>query len=183
MSKLLFMLAFLGISIFLPQDQKLKKVKVTDKISVSLPVDFVPMTFEDMTKKSITSQPPTAMFTNSERIVDFGVNVTKNKWPDDNLDLMKEFYRVTIQNSFNEVAFSKEAIEEINGRRFLVFEFISTIHPEKEAFNKTPLTTYTYLMYAVVDKNIIVFNFSCPAKIRTSWTETAFEIMQTVKIK
>lgn len=183
MSKLLFILAFTGITTLLPQDQQLKKVKINDAISVSLPEDFVPMTFEDMTNKSITSQPPTAMYTNSERLVDFGVNITKNKWPDDNLELMKSFYKSSIRSAFSEVAFSKEIVEEINERKFIVFEFVSTVNPEPEAFNQKALITYTYLMYAVVDSNIIVFNFSCPAQMKSGWSLTAFEIMQTVKIK
>lgn len=162
---------------------KLKKVKITDRITVSLPADFNPVTDEDMMNKAISSQRPTAMYTNSERMVDFSVNITKNSWPDDNLILMKDFYKASLYTMYSEVEMLKEEVREVKKRKVLSLAFISTVKPEAEAFNQKSVVNYTYVQYALVDGRVIVCNFTCPVAIYTQWQETAEAIMNTVKIK
>ena len=54
--------------------QKLVKQKLTDNISVRLPKDFYPMTDEDKAQRYESARLPIALYTDPNRLADFGVN-------------------------------------------------------------------------------------------------------------
>ena len=42
---------------------------------------------------------------------------------------------------------------------------------------------YTLLHYAVVDNRVLVFNFSCPIDQKDQWVDTAWKIMDSIRLK
>ena len=54
--------------------QKLVKTKLSDNISVRVPSDFLPMTDEDKAQRYASARLPIALYTDVDRLADFGVN-------------------------------------------------------------------------------------------------------------
>lgn len=181
-SILLILVLFMAI----PADAQLplERVKVTEDISMKIPVAFVPMTEADLVRKYVSSRKPIAMYTNSGRTVDLGVNENSSTWAADDLELLKEFNKANILNLFTEVRFIQEDLRQIGDRDFVVFEFVSTITDEESAIGGTKSTShYTYIQYTIRDEKVLLFNFTCPARIQNQWQSVAKEMMESVRIK
>jgi hypothetical protein len=180
----IFLLIALLFSTFTPDKGKMVKTKLTKEIIVYLPSDFTPMTDDDLAKKYFTYRKPTAMYTNPERVVDFGLNITDTRWRQSDLPLLQKFYKSGIAKMYTNVNFIQDTISTINKRDFVVFEFISELKDdETNTMQRTSVVKqYSYMQYTVKDNQVHVFNFTCPVQIRSKWQETAREIMQTIKI-
>lgn len=180
--KYFFLILFLAGSLI--SAAQLRPVKISDHITVSLPEDFRPMTEQEINAKYVYTRRPMALYTDYGASVDFWVNRAKNQWTEGDLDILKDFYKANIASLYDEVDFSRESVEEINGRRFAVFEFSALIKPEEDAItNDKPLRTYNYIQYTIINSNSLVFSFSCPAQHKSKWVEIAPRIMQSVEIK
>ncbi|QHT70103.1 hypothetical protein GXP67_27380 [Rhodocytophaga rosea] len=163
---------------------KLKKTKITKEVSISLPADFVPMTDDDMANKYFTPQKPTAMYTNPDRVVDFGFNQTQTRWRPEDLPLLQKFYKSSIVSLYSKVNFIQETTTIVNKRNFVVFEFISELVDEDPNSLKkgSVVKQYSYMQYTIENNKVLVFNFTCPANLQPRWQEIARQVMGTVKI-
>ncbi|MFQ3576670.1 MAG: hypothetical protein SNJ77_09565, partial [Cytophagales bacterium] len=91
------------------QAQKSQKITLDKNVSVVLPSGFYVMSDEDIARKYPSYRKPLAMYTNSDRLVDFGYNVTNGVWGND-IELLRKFYRSTISNTFTKVTFLKDTV-------------------------------------------------------------------------
>ncbi|MBW8048821.1 MAG: hypothetical protein FVQ77_00475 [Cytophagales bacterium] len=174
-----FLFEFVGL-----QNVNFVTVKITDYIKVSLPEEFLPMTFDDLVVKYPSPKKPTAMYTNPDRLVDFGLNETSNNWPANDLELLKNLYRSSILNLYDTVFFIQQVVQKINKREFIVLEFVSGSEGISIRGKLAPLIgTYSYIQYTVYNDKILVFNFSCPAFFKKEWEQSAKMIMNSIKIK
>lgn len=165
---------------------KLVKTQVAEGIYVSLPQDFVPMTDDDIALKYLPFRKPVAMYTNPERVVDFGFNISNSKWRDSDLEIAKGFYKGSIAGMYSKVTFVQDGtIQKINKRDFAVFEFVSeVIDDDPNSMHKGSVTKqYSYIQYTLKGGKALVFNFTCPVKLKERWQTTAKSIMQSVKVK
>jgi hypothetical protein len=161
--------------------QKLVKAKLDDNIIVKVPNNFIPMTDEDKAQRYESSRLPIALYSDEDRLVDFGVNRSFSIWQESDLDLMLEFYEASIIELYDKVEFDKMGIEEVNGRQFVVFEFESVVYPEND-FQRN-IAKYTYLMYTLNKGTTYLFNFTCEKSVKNLWQGTAREMMSSIKIK
>ncbi|MGD1840119.1 MAG: hypothetical protein ACFB0B_04375 [Thermonemataceae bacterium] len=179
-----FLLFAVSISAgFLP---KLVKTQLTKGISMLLPNDFVLMNDDMLADKYNYPRRPTAMYTDPSTKIDVGVNITTRYWREEDIPLLKDIYQASIKTNYTKVEFIQSDLKTINKRQYACFEFVGTVEDQKQSavFGKKPsLTTYNYLMYTVVDEQIVVVNFNCPDKLRTQWQATVGKIMSSVKIK
>ncbi|MCS6968175.1 MAG: hypothetical protein RMJ44_05965 [Cytophagales bacterium] len=161
---------------------KMKKVKLTDGITVQLPEDFRPMTNDEIASRYLTYRKPLAMYTDQGGVVDFGLNMAATTWRYEDLDILKSFYKATIMQMFTSVNFIREGIEQINNRRYAFFEFISELRSDaKDAIKRPPKVNYTYILYTVIGENVYIVNFTCPAEVRSRWQPIARAIVKTIK--
>jgi hypothetical protein len=165
------------------QEGKWKKVKVGENISMSVPADFYDMTPEDIAQRYPSVRSPLGAFTNSQRLVDISVKVSATQWRTEDTPIAKEFFKSSIMNLYDRVEFSKETVEEINGKDFILFEFDSRINPDETLENREAVRKYNYVMYRIQDMTTYVFTFQCPAQLKDRWKQSAEEVMQSVKIK
>lgn len=166
------------------QYAELKKVQVNKDIQLSLPEDFTAMSEQDIQAKYISYRSPIALYTNPSRTVDLGINLSVTHWEPHDLALLQEFYENSIRTLYTQVEFLKKDIETVNDIRYAVFEFVSTVTDEESIVNRTQaISKYTLIYYAIVNNKTILFNFTCPAKDREIWQDTAQEIMNSIKIK
>lgn len=163
---------------------KLVKVKITPTVKVSIPASFAPMTDDDLAKKYVPYRKPTAMFTSPDRMVDFGFNQTETRWRQEDLPMLKDFYKSSISSMHTNVDFIKETIQTINKRDFLVFEFVSeVVDNDPNSLKKgSAVRQYSYIQYTVEGNKILVFNFTCPSQLKDKWQETAEAVMSSIKI-
>lgn len=163
---------------------KLVKTKITKEVTISLPADFVPMTDDDMANKYFTPQKPTAMYTNPDRVVDFGFNQTQTRWRIEDLPLLQKFYKSSIVSMYSKVNFIQETTAIVNKRNFVVFEFVSELVDEDPNSLKkgSVVKQYSYVQYTIENNKILVFNFTCPAQMKNTWQEVARQVMSTIKI-
>jgi hypothetical protein len=179
----LLVLLLLPLAAFVQEEPKLSRVKLNDHVSMMLPRDFKPMTDDQIAERYFTYRKPVAMYTNPEGDVDFGLNVTATQWKAEDLEILQRFYKSSINKMYTEVKFEREAIEQINGKKFIVFEFSAVVRPDKnEAMQLKARSSYTHIQYTVHNEKVYVFNFTSPYLQRAKWKNTAAEMMKTIKI-
>lgn len=164
---------------------------MVDGVWAIMPKDFVVMPEEDVAKKYPSTKKPVAMFTNLDRTVDFGLNISKSKWGGADLNLLKEIYTSTILQSYDSVVFLKKDVVEVNGRPYARFEFEASFDGTKG---------YHYLMVSVLvktmaeaeedketllpgnAKHIMLFNFYAPIHLKATYQPIAEQMMQSLKV-
>lgn len=162
---------------------KMKKVKLTDKVTAQIPEDFRPMTDDEIAQRYFTYRKPVALYTDARAVVDFGLNISTTSWKYEDLAILKSFYKASIMEMFTNINMLREEIMTINGHKYAAFEFISEVRSDPKAIIKRPpVINYTYILYTVIGENVHILNFTCPANVRNNWQPIAHAIMKTVKI-
>lgn len=178
------LLVFLVLVSFSVDAQKLAKIKINESISMLMPPDFRPMTNDEIVDRYFTTKRPLALFTDPGLTIDLGVNQSVTQWQASDLAIMKDFYKSNIFSLYDNVQMLNEGLEDINGRKYAYFEFVSTIKADQGSFlNKGAINKYTFIQYTIVNGNTLVFNFSCPSNIRGTWAENARKMMRSVVVK
>lgn len=145
---------------------------------------FIPMEVAQQRLKYVSSRTPIAMFTTLNGNVDMGVNMASSRWGSADLDILHDFYKAGILNLYDQVTFHQDTIREINGRPFIVFEFLGSVAGDDNSFsNAASLTKYIYIQYTLYHDSVLLFNFSAPELLQREWKETATEMMESIKIK
>jgi hypothetical protein len=177
-------LFFIIGTLFSFDEPKLKRTRVSDDISILVPVGWRPMDELDFSQRYPSVRAPIAAFTNEDRLADLSVNVSATQWPDANVELASQFFKASILNTFDRVAIISEGIREIRGHRFIYFEFESTIRGNpKELGQEAPIMGYSYIQYLVQPSRTLVFSFHCPRRMKDAWQQTALRIMEDIRVK
>jgi hypothetical protein len=161
--------------------QKLVKRKLADNISVRLPKNFEPMTDEDKAQRYESARLPIALYTDPDRLADFGVNRSYSTWQQGDLEMMEEFYQASILELYDKVNFISMGIKTVNEHDFVYFEFESYVYPQ-DKFQRN-ISKYSYLMYALEGGTTYLFNFTCEHNVSKQWQGIAHQVMASVKLK
>ena len=186
MKKILFALALtiiLGGWALPPRD--FVRTDIYEGISVDLPKSFRPMTEVQLQENYLETRLPLAAYTDPNQQVAFGLNQSSTRWQPGDLPMLKDFYRASLLEFYDEVKFVTEAMREVNGREFAVFEFVSTVRPaedETSFTNQKPIRRYTYVQYTVHQQKTWVFDFSVPARDQSIWQPVAQHLMESVRM-
>ncbi|MEO5602182.1 MAG: hypothetical protein ABIR06_14780 [Cyclobacteriaceae bacterium] len=163
---------------------KLVKTKVTDDISISIPKDWKPMDGLDFTERYPSVRAPLGAYTNAERNADLSINISATRWPDTNLEMAQRFFKSSLSNMVDRIQMIHEGSREINGKKFIYFEFESRVNGNKSQLgNADPILKYTYLQYLIEPHRTIVFSFNCSRADRPAWENSAAAMMKSIKIK
>ena len=176
-----FVALIVGLVILGFTSEKLIKVKLDDSLTIFIPENFTPMTAEDMQQRYLSHRKPLALYTDPQRIVDFGINRSYSVWQEGDLEMLKEFYQASIIDLYDSVSFIGEGIKTVNKHDFVYFEFESIVYPENDF--QGSISKYTYLMYGLSGGTTFLFNFTCPIQLKNDWQETARAMMAKVKLK
>lgn len=164
-------------------DPKLTKLRMYKTISALAPENFRVMTDDEMASKYLTYRKPTAMFTNPENTVSFGLNISASTWNYKDLALLQSFYKSSIRQIYTDLDMIKEEIKEINGKKYIIFEFLGDVADDKETIgDRLPKPTYNYLQYTVHENNILIFNFTCAVRHHKKWQKTAEKMMNGISL-
>jgi hypothetical protein len=163
---------------------KLVKMKITDDITVSIPKDWRPMDGLDFSERYPSVRAPLGAFTNAERNADFSINISATRWPDSDVEIAQKFFRSSLSNTFDRIQMINEGVKEVDGKKFIFFEFESRINGNKAQLgNGDPILKYTYLQYLIEPRRTLVFSFNCSRADRPAWETFAVAIMKSIRIK
>lgn len=172
-------------------EPKLVTQKMVDGITVGMPKDFTQMSDEDIANKYPSTKKPVSMYTNLDRTVDFGLNISKSRWGGLDLNILKDIFHATIVDSYDSVTFLQEDIVSINGRPYVRYEYNSL-------FDKTE--GYHFLLISILAKTVgeadvdkeqlapgnanhlLIFNFYCAKAYQTKYQTVARAMMQSIHV-
>ena len=182
MKKLSFTLLLLTSLDSLSQE-KLINTKVNQDVSMKIPESFSSMTDGERIGKYVSSRAPVAMYSSQDRLVDLGINTNIIQLARGDEEKMRSFYRGTFETLFDEIKYYQDTIKEINGRKFIVFEFLSTLKEENAFSGPSIERNYTYIQYTSYHDQVLLFNFGCKPRLMQEWQPIAKEMMESVKVK
>jgi len=175
------------ISIALPTllagQEKMINTKIAEIITMKIPEQFQEMSESIRVDKYVSSKTPIAMYTNESREVDFGINTNIMQWVDGDEEKLKSFYKGTFESLFDEIEYIQDTIQNINGKKFIVFEFVSTLKDENVFSGVKTSRNYSYIQYTSFKGQILLFNFTCKPRLMNQWQTTAKEMMESIKVK
>ena len=178
------LIALLSVLAFFHQDSKLIRVKISEDISIKLPEDFSPVPPGQIINRHVHFRQPIAFYTDPNNEVDLAFNQNPTRWREADIEILKDFYKSNILSLYDDVDFSKEEVLDIRGKKFAVFEFISTIKGNQNSIrNNSSLKKYTYIQYTIFNGQTLVSNFSTPANGQDRWAKLAKEIMGSIAFK
>lgn len=163
--------------------QNSKKIEILNAISLEVPIDFNIMPDEDIAQKYPSYRKPLAVYSNTKKTADIGINYSINKWNNKNLDILKSMYKSTISSVFTSVDFVQEGvIKKINNRDYIVFEFVSALSEENSLQNGVSIQTYSYIAYTLYEKKIIIINFNAPAQEKNNFSAIFENTLNSINI-
>lgn len=169
------------VCLFAFSSRNLHKVKLNEQVTVYVPESFTPMSEADMRMRYESYRLPLALYTDPQRVVDFGINRSYSRWQAKDIELMGEFYEASLLELYDKVSFIDKGIKEINGNSFAYFEYNSIVYPENKFQDSA--RKYTYLMYGISEGTTYVFNFTCDTRVQENWQDTAHKMMASIKLK
>ena len=179
-----FLAVLILLTVSLPgkAQDKLKKRKIGDHVTMKIPESFIPMSERDMWQRVSSYRKALALYTDMDRLVELGVNHSFSIWEDGDYATMKDVYKASILELYDNVEFMKEELMIINKRTFLVFEFVSSVKADETDLTlRRPVEKYTYIQFSVFDGETYVFNFSAAKRLREKGTSVGVINMHTVK--
>ena len=163
--------------------QKLFPVEISEEISMKISSEFVNMSNKDRMDKIASSKIPLATYSTESQEATLSINDNPMQWTSRDTEVVYGFYKASINALFDEIKFIQDGIREINGREFVVFEFVSTVRDDNVFSSGKGERNYTYIQYTSYNDQVLLFNFGCPARMQFEWEDVAEEMMQSVKIK
>ena len=181
--KTIFMVAMVTGSLLAQGQGKLKKTKISKSISMKLPAEFIPMAEDDMWQRASSYRKPIALFTDHDRILELSINHAFSRWEDGDIRVLQSMYKASISQLFDKIQFIKEEIQNINGRDFAVFEFVSSIKGDPSVLSQQDnIVKYYYIQYTIDQGGTLVFNFSCQNWVKEEWAPVVALMMTSVNI-
>lgn len=163
--------------------QELKKTKIEGELTIGIPDNMLPLTEEQALQRYDSFRKPMAYYSDYDLVVDFAVNRSYSTWTDNDLAMLQNFYRSSLNELFDEIEFIQDSITTVKGKDFVVFEMIYVLKPGPTDLNRQTLSKYAYLAYTVHKGQTYVFNFSCPKRLQEKWQGLANQMMSSIKLK
>jgi hypothetical protein len=162
---------------------KFKTVNITKEISVSLPQDFTVMPDDAIASKYPSPRKPLAAYTSPNRLVDFVLTERPSMFHKDDLKMVQQFYKTSINSKYTDVKFIREEIKKIRKQDYVIFEFTSTVRDEDRKTNRlAPIRRYTIVQYTIYNEKLLIFTVNVPIDLKEAWEKSANKIMESIKV-
>ncbi|WP_255481309.1 hypothetical protein [Pontibacter sp. Tf4] len=162
---------------------KLKKINLTKEISIKLPKDFTPMSDDDIAREYPATTKPLAVYTSPDGNIDFSLTQKRTTFRERDLTMLREFYKANLVETFTNIDFIRQEVTAIDGKQFIVFEFVSNLADTRGASNLKPVQKYSIIMYTITGNQLQIYTLHIPFQLKNQWQDTAREIMGSVNIK
>ncbi len=163
---------------------KLRQTRLSSDVSVGVPVVFREMNEDEIASKYRTVQRSLGLYTEQRGSADFGVTIKEiddTKWTENDLPMLENFYKANVMENYSQLRFLQQGRRVVNGKEVIFLEFVGQISSEN-AYGNAITGRYHFMQYAILEGNIVVFNFNCPFRLRKKWQQTAQAIMDSIKL-
>ena len=184
-NKMKYFLIFSTLLVFLVSfvAPKFKTVNITKEISLSLPQDFAVMPDDVIATKYPSPRKPLAAYTSPDRLVDFVLTERPSMFHKDDVKMVQQFYKASIQSKYSDIKFIREEIKKIKGKDYVIFEFTSTVRDEDRKTNRlAPIRRYTIVQYTIFNEKLLIFTINVPIDLKQAWEKSAVKIMESVRL-
>lgn len=164
-------------------DTKLKKYQITKEVSVMLPRDFAPMPDDGIARKYPAANKPVAVYSSPNGQVDFSMAQKRSQFGQQDLHMLRDIYKANLMERFTKVDFIRDEVANINGRDYIVLEFVSVMADERNATHMSPVQKYSIMQYSIKGNQLMVFSLHMPFMMKNDWQNTAREIMGSLRVK
>lgn len=179
--KLLLLLPLIVLGV---QNPKFVRVKINDEISIKIPEELTVVPEGQVRNRSIHFRAPLALYTDTQNEVDLAFNQNPTRWREVDIGILKDFYKSNILSLYDDVEFIQEKVVDIRGKKFAVFEFISSVKGDKNSIRSaSALRKYTYIQYTIYNGSTLVCNLTSSIRGKQRWSGLAHEIMQSIAFK
>lgn len=178
LSHLLLGIALLCQTAVTAQNLTLKRKDLGSGISMLIPEELRELPSEQISQRYIMSKKPIAAYYTPARPVDFTLTARPSTWLEEDFDMMKQFQKANLLSLFTQVDMQKETVKKINGQRWAIFEMMTEVSEK----NKPTIKKYSYVMYTIHKKKVLIAHFSAPASDHKIWAETAGKMMNSIKL-
>lgn len=161
---------------------KLKKVQISKEISVKLPQNFSPQSDDAVARKFPATTRPLAVYSSPDDQVDFSVTQKPTHFKPQDLKMLREFYKANLVETFTKVDFIREEVTQVNGKDFIVFEFVSSLADERGASILRPIQKYSIVQYTIQGNQLLIFTMHTPFVMKNEWQPTVREVMTSINL-
>ncbi|MGF1534243.1 MAG: hypothetical protein ACFCUI_11105 [Bernardetiaceae bacterium] len=183
--RLFWILLFSGLLMSFAEGQKLVKRRLHPQVSLEIPADFRPMNEDEIASKYKTLQRSLGLFTDQYGIADLGITlksgIEETPWQQGDLPLLERVYKASILESYGSVTFFEEGRRIVNGQEMIFFEFVGRMS-EETTYGGGASGRYHVMQYALLNGNLVIFNFNCPARLRQKWQPLAHQVMASASV-
>jgi hypothetical protein len=196
MKKFSFIALSLALVSFIHGDLVFRKISSHVSMSVHKDLSFVPMAAQ--TKYGQQSA-PMAVYESADqdvklvaRLIQEAVdsnakpmykNQDANKSGGKDIKLESMFRKSALASQFDNIKFHQDTIKEIEGNKFIVYEYTATASGVDSKGEKTVTTSYAYYQICFIKNKTYIFNFYCPEDRREEWKSSAAQMMNSIKIR
>jgi len=176
MNKFLGFVLFLGVSIFLPAHAQIEleeKSFLNDRIELSVPTAFDVMSEEIMKLKYPSERRPQVVYSNESGGINVGLSLTDNNASQEELFQFVETFERTFTSVYPSAEWSGYGIKYVDKRKVGYLEFITPAIDTE---------IYNLMFFTDLDGKLLICTFNCTRKSVEEWTETAHEILSSLKI-
>ena len=182
MRYLTFLAFFLITGVALAQP-RLRKVQLSKEISALLPQDFSLLPDDGIARKYPAPIKPLAVYSSPNGQVDFSVTQKPSQFRAQDLKMLLAFYKANLLETFTKVDFIRQEITQVNGKDYIVFEFVSTLADQRAGSSLAPVQRYSIIEYTIQGDQLLIFTLHTPLNMKNDWQNTAREIMASVKVQ
>jgi hypothetical protein len=151
-----------------------KKTIFNNKIEILLPKEFEVMTEEMMAIKYPNGRRPTLVYTDEAGGVNVAFNHTASQAASGQIDTYKESMESTFKNIYPSATWKGTGVKEINGKKVGYLELITPAIDTK---------IYNLIFFTDFEGRLLLCTFNCVEKKQKEWTESAKQIMSSLKVK
>ncbi|GAB3822539.1 hypothetical protein [Pontibacter rugosus] len=162
---------------------KLKKTQISKEVTVQLPSDFTPLPDDGIARKYPATTKPLAVYTSPNGQIDFSVTQKKSQFQEADLNMLREFYKANLMETFTQIDFIRQEVTQVKGKDYLVFEFVSKLADERGTSNLAPVNKYSIVQYTIKGNQLYIFTMHIPFAMKNDWQGTAREVMNSINIK
>ncbi|WP_187768170.1 hypothetical protein [Paenibacillus sp. PL91] len=141
--------------------------------TIRIPEQFVIMSDDMKQIKYPTGNAPKEVFTNEEGNINVALSETGSPLKEEELEAFKDQMVATYQPIATE--WMEDGIADINGKKAGYLSFVVTVEGDNAS-------VYNYMVFTVVDDQLIIVSFNCLQEQLDEWKATGDEIIQSFKI-
>ncbi|MCR8561842.1 hypothetical protein KXD93_29575 [Mucilaginibacter sp. BJC16-A38] len=169
------LLLILFIPVCLKAQIKLEKKGFLDnKIELSVPADFKPMSAEMLDKKYPNrNQKPNLVLTDEDAEVNIVISLIPQPIKPEQIGAFKDFQINSLKKMHPDAKWMNDGVRAINGKNVGYFKFIS---------NAVDQTVFNYYFFTDLDGKVLLLSFNCTEKLLPKWKETAESIVSSLKV-